>query len=396
MPKWTPFRPKQQDLERIDREVGEMPAIQQKLIERHPDLKVGDRVAHQYQVAGSKVNLRVEPQLPDNLSGIGLFEPGAEHIGIGRISTGLGCPHLETDPDFLGLMLAFQTKSGQRVDFLGINHPGAPTDTHQEFMSLLDATAEGAGAEPIFGSGVGELDIANLLASNFRIVTSLKKSQGKLHGLGIALHVAAQTARTAKSSTAYQTYWTGVIEIGGVPGKFTMVPATDENEIRSLASLVLNPPGERHLTHEWRERQAKSGVVFDLNWLPYIDEERTSLTNLTEGWEEQPHLIARVSFPQSDGTSEQDQLWAALASEMGANPGNWVRNKENSIPEPGTEFTYARKFAYRKSQAGRNVLPEVEYAHVFEAGEINATLAGELKRRRAKKKELGHVDHTPG
>jgi hypothetical protein len=180
-----------------------------------------------------------------------------------------------------------------------------------------------------------------------------------------------------------------VVETGGIPGKFAMVPVTDENKLRSLT------PGERHLTEEWRERQAQGPIVFDMHWLPFIDEKVTSLTDLTEGWEERPHLVGQVTFPQSDGTSEQDRLWAALAIEMGANPGNWVRNKDNSIPEPGTEFTCARKFAYRKSQAGRDVLPEVDYAQVFESGEIGGTLAEELKRRRAKKKDIGHVDTAP-
>ncbi len=387
---WTPFRPNQQDLERIDRDVGEMPAIQQKLVTRHPDLKVGDRVAHQYQIAGSKVSLQIESQLPENLAGVGLFEPGAVHIGIGRVSTGLGCPHLETDPDFLGLMLAFQTKGGQRVDFLGINDPGSPTDTHQEFMKLLDATAEGAGAEPPFGSGAGELDIPNLLASNLRVASSLIDSLGFIRGFGTAGHVLRQTWRTARSSTAYQRYWTGVVETGGIPGKFVVVPVTDENKLRSLT------PGEWHLSEEWRDRQAKGPVVFNMHWLPFIDEKVTSLTDLTEGWEERPHLIGQVTFPQSDGTSEQDRLWAALAVEMGANPGNWVRNKDNSIPEPGTEFTCARKFAYRISQAGRDVLPEAAYTQMFASGEIDGTMAEELERRRAKKKGMGHVDAAPG
>jgi len=395
MAEWIPFRPSQQDLERIDREVGDMPDIQRKLTTNHADLKAGDRVAHQYQIAGGKVSLRIEEQLPKDLIGIGLFDPGSEHVGIGRVSTGLGCPHLETDPDFLGLMLAFQTGDGQRVDFLGINHPGAPTDTHQEFMKLLDATAEGAGAEPPFGSGAGELDLANLLASNARVLASLKGAfDNKLQGLGIAFHVLGQTARTAKSSTAYQTYWTGVVETGGIPGKFAMVPLTDENELRSLAALIISPPGERHLTKEWRARQTKGEIIFNLHWLPFIDEKVTSLTDLTEGWEEQPHLVGQITFPRTDDNSEQDQLWADLASEMGANPGNWVRDRENSIPEPGTEFTCARKLAYRKSQKGRDVLPEAAYAHVFARGEIDGNLAGELKSRRAKKKDSGHIDRA--
>jgi hypothetical protein len=49
------------------------------------------------------------------------------HVGIGRISTGLGCPHAETDPDFLGLMVAFRAGDGRLVDFVTINHGGGAT-----------------------------------------------------------------------------------------------------------------------------------------------------------------------------------------------------------------------------------------------------------------------------
>jgi hypothetical protein len=282
--------------------------------------------------------------------------------------------------------MAFQTRNGRRVDFLAINDPGAPTDTHTEFMTLLDAGAEGVGAEPLFGSGRGELDVFDLLAGNLRVVRVLVESLGVKKGAGIALHVLQQTLRTAKSSTAYQTYWTGAMETGGVPGKFAIVPNTDENPLRSLT------PAERYLTEEWRARQGRGTVEFDLLWLPFIDEKVTSLVDLTEGWEERPRHVGHVIFPQTGGASEEDRLWAVLAAEMGANPGNWVRDKSNGIPEPGTEFTCARKIAYRKSQEGRNVLPEATYASVFQTGEIDTLLAEELNRRRAEKRRQGHID----
>src|SRR5690242_14352923 len=101
----TPFRPSAADLARIGNDVAPISDIQKKLVANHPRLTVPDRVAHQYQIAGSKVLLRIADTLPPNFAGIGLFTPGAQWTGIGRISTGLGCPHLETDPDFLGLMV---------------------------------------------------------------------------------------------------------------------------------------------------------------------------------------------------------------------------------------------------------------------------------------------------
>ena len=272
----TPFRPSAADLARIGADVAPISAIQNKLVDNHPRLKVPDRVAHQYQIAGGKALLRIEPALPANFVGVGLFEPGAQYTGIGRISTGLGCPHLETDPDFLGLMVAFQTRGGQRVDFITINDPTSPTDVHPQFIKLLDATADAAGAEAPFGSGLGELDLPDLAASNLRLVRSLIVNLGPITGLKVAAHVVKQTLRTAISSTAYQTYWTGIVEVGGELGKFMFAPISDENRHRALT------PGERYFSEEWRQRQARGDIRFTLHWLPFVDEQTTSTTKLTK------------------------------------------------------------------------------------------------------------------
>jgi hypothetical protein len=385
----TPFRPTAADLARIGGDVAPIAAIQSKLVANHPKLTVPDRVAHQYQVAGGKVFLRIGQQLPANFVGVGLFEPGAQHTGIGRISTGLGCPHLETDPDFLGLMVAFQTSAGKRVDFLTINDPTSPTDIHPQFVKLLDATADAAGAEPLFGGGLGQLDLADLAASNLQLARSLKASLGPVTGVKVVAHVGKQTFRTAISSTAYQTYWTGIVEVGGAFGKFMFAPVSDENRHRAVA------PGERHLTDEWRQRQSRGNIEFTLNWLPFIDEQKTSMTELTRPWEQQPVPIGQVTFPKLDAADADAPLWAALASEIGANAGNWIADTGNTIPEPGTEFTCARKLAYRNSQAGRGALPEADYAHVFGGEPIGPTLTAELQRRRAAKDAAKHVNMAP-
>src|SRR5215510_5168171 len=94
-------RPAAEDLRRIDAEVVEVSDIQHRIRERHPDLKYLDRAAHQYQIAGAKMVLRVESQLPEGFAGVGLFVPGTEHFGVGRVSTSMNTPHVETIPDFL-------------------------------------------------------------------------------------------------------------------------------------------------------------------------------------------------------------------------------------------------------------------------------------------------------
>jgi len=136
----------QQERRVFDELASQIPGVQRTLVDRHPQLTMPDRGAHQQQIAGSIVTLDVARQLPPELAGLGIFAAGSTHTGIGRISTGLGCPHTETDADFLGLMVAFRTAAGRRVDFVTINDPTSPTDTPEEFVALLKATADAAGA----------------------------------------------------------------------------------------------------------------------------------------------------------------------------------------------------------------------------------------------------------
>lgn len=382
---WVPFRPKPRDLEAIARDVAEVGAIQQRLVERHPDLKVCDRVAHQYQIAGGKVLLQLDDALPAPLAGVGLFQPGARFTGIGRVSTGLGTPHLETNPDFLGLMLAFQTAAGKRVDFLAINDPAAPTDNHREFVDVLHATAEAAGAEmPLVGDW-GAYDVFNLVAEQKEMVAALKARMGWKKAGMTAFHLTRQTIRTFFSSSAYQTYWTGIHEVGGTAGKFSLVPSRDVNGRPDFR------PGERHLSEDWRRRQSEGDLDFILHWIPYLREAETPSRELTEAWREDHKVaIGRAVFPKQDPRSPEARLWALLATEMGANPGNWVHDAADSIGEPATVFTAARKAAYALSQKGRGALAPEAYAAVFESGRIDKELARELERRHDRKISEGH------
>lgn len=389
---YVPFRPDERELEGIERDVAPIAEIQQELVERHPSLRVPDRVAHQYQIAGGRVLLEIGTKLPTALDGVGLFQPGARFTGVGRISTGLGCPHLETDPDFLGLMAAFETEGGQRVDFLAINHPAAPTDNHRDFVSVLVATGKAAGANvPVFGTW-GKYDLLNLLASNTRFFLRLLRELGPIRGIKAVLHILSQTKRTALSSSAYQTYWTGVVETGGWVGKFVFIPTRDENPRTEFR------PGERHLTESWMKRQAARDLTFRVGWLPYRDPDSTPTDELTRPWDEDGLVeIGRLIFPRTDPRFVEAELWASLAAEMGANPGNWVRNRENSIARPATEFGVARQIGYALSQSGRNALPPESYSEVFRTGRIDpdSELAAELRRRRLAKAEAGHVDRAP-
>jgi hypothetical protein len=61
---WTPFRPSANDLKTTAQDVSEIPAIQQKTLSKNKELCCPDRVAHQYQIAGGKMLLKVADELP--------------------------------------------------------------------------------------------------------------------------------------------------------------------------------------------------------------------------------------------------------------------------------------------------------------------------------------------
>lgn len=149
--------------------------------------------------------------------------------------------------------------------------------------------------------------------------------------------------------------------MSGTAGEFTLVPARDEN---------LRPgfrPGEHHLSEEWKQRQAEGDIEFLLYWIPFLHEDKTPTRELTKPWqEEHKQLVGTITFPQSDLDFDAARLWSILAAEMGANPGNWVHDRENSIKEPATEFGVARKIAYQLSQNGRGALEPRWYQSVFE------------------------------
>jgi hypothetical protein len=358
------FDPTPEEVRALEGLAGEIPGIQQTLIRNSDGLTTPDRAAHQQQVAGSIIRLTLERQLPAELDGLGLFtvagtEGAAGRIGIGRISTGLGCPHAETEPDFLGLMAAFRTAAGQRVDFVTINDPTAPTDTPAEFIALLKATADSARNN-----------------SEAVLLVSLARHAG-LRAPIIATHVLRQTARTVRSSSAYQPYWTGVVRAQDTLGKFTFVPTADVNTRRPLGA------GPTYLTDDWRRRQSAGPLVFDLYWIPFVNDDETPLGNLTRAWREDHRVkVGRVTFPQTDPQTREARLVALLAAEMGANPGNWVEQIEGPAPAlPATEYTAARFLAYRTSQQQRHALPEDRYAAFFDTGTISQELAAELVSR---------------
>jgi hypothetical protein len=368
----TFFDPSPEQRRVLEEIAAGIPGVQQNLVKNHPQLTMADRGAHQQQLAASKVLFTAAAELPPALDGLGIFQPTeTPQIGIGRISTGLGCPHAETDPDFLGLMVAFRAANGRRIDFITINDPTSPTDTPEEFLALLKATADAAEA-------------TGLLGSQARLLAGLLRHAG-VRAPAIATHVTAQTHRTVRSNSAYQQYWTGIVRARDVLGKFTFVPTRD------VSSETSGARGPRHLTSDWRDRQSADPLVFDLRLIAFLDDEQTPLDDLTRPWAHDHEVsVGTVTFPRVDADTVEAKLTALLASELGANPGNWQETDGPGSPLPATRFTAARHLAYRASQQSRHALSEEQYASFFENGQIAPALAQELVDRYQRKRAAGH------
>src|SRR5215218_9072962 len=103
MPMPTFFNPTPDQRRALEELAAKIPEVQRTLVQNHDQLTLPDRGAHQQQLAGSRVQFTVADELPRELSGLGIFHAGqpigSPRMGIGRISTGLGCPHAETDAD---------------------------------------------------------------------------------------------------------------------------------------------------------------------------------------------------------------------------------------------------------------------------------------------------------
>ena len=291
--------------------VDEIPAIQARLVERDPKLKHGDRVAHQQQIAGGLAKLTVAAQLQKVLEGVGLFIAGATYTGIGRISNGLGTPTLKPIPIFSGSCSRFVLAGGESISSASTTPPRQPTPSSSSspYLRLPPMPR----APPCLSAQLGDLDLGNLAAAQKKMFDALHERLGLKLATSIYAHVAKQTARTALSTSAYQQYWTGIVQVGDTLGKFTLLPAEDVNRHRALV------PAARHLTQDWRERSPH--LRFALNWIPFLDDAVTPLEDLTTPWKEDHRVeVGVITFPRTRAETRQAKLLAILAAGDGREP----------------------------------------------------------------------------
>ena len=149
--------------------------------------------------------------------------------------------------------------------------------------------------------------------------------------------------------------------------------------------------GPKQFTEDWRTRTAAGPLTFELHWIPFLNERETPLGDLTTAWRDEHQVrVGTVVFPQVKTETRESKLIALLASELGANPGNWQETTDASAEKlPSTRFTAARALAYRLSQQHRQALPEESYRSFFEKGEISDALAATLIARYKEKQAAG-------
>ena len=169
-------------------------------------------------------------------------------------------------------------------------------------------------------------------------------------------------------------------------GKFTFVPTS------AASAEPSDIHGPQHFTQDWRRRQSAGPLDFTLQWIPFISDRDTPLDDLTTPWNDARRVtVGTVTFPRVDPDAREVKLTALLASELGANPGNWLETPDGTGASlPSTRFTAARFLAYRASQKNRGALSDESYAAFFERGEIGPDLARELVRRYEAKRAAGH------
>ena len=286
------------------------------------------------------------------------------------MSTGLGCPHAETDPDFLGLMVAFQARSGRRIDFVTINDPTSPTDTPEEFIALLQATADAAGA-------------SGLLANQARLLLSLARHAG-IRAAPIATHVTGQTRRTVRSSSAYQQ----------VPGPASCARATRSASSPSCRS-TRRCRRPRTRTETVHRRLADTNGRRD-RWHSSCTGSRSSTSGRRRSTISRPRggTSTRCALARScSRRRDRDQrIEAHRASCLGARrqSGQLAGNHRRASGGASVDrFTAARALAYRLSQQHRQALPEDSYRSFFEKGEISDALAATLIARYKEKQAAG-------
>ena len=264
MPKFFDPTPEQQrELEDI---AAAIPGVQKTFVVNHPQREAPDRGAHQQQIAGVEGDADRGRHAaactgqPRRLSSTPIRSAAGRHR---QDSTGLGCPHAETDADFLGLMVAFRTRgrTPHRPDHHRRSDDRRPTRRKSSSRSCRRPPMPRA--PPACSP------------HRPRCWQAWRGTPGFGAGASPRTSPRRRTGRCVRRS-AYQRYWTGIVRARDVLGKFTFVPASEVGRGRVARCT--------RFTDDWRARQSAGDLAFDLRWIPFIDDRRTPAEDLTRPW----------------------------------------------------------------------------------------------------------------
>ena len=272
-----------------------------------PQLTRPDRGAHQQQLAGGKVLLTLERSLPPALDGLGVFE----HDGLCR--SALRWHRQDVDRPRV-------PACGDRSGFPGADGrvPGkvGPADRlrHDQRSHLADRYARGVHRAAPGNRGCrgcpGPARQPGEAAAEPR---AARRDQGRAD-----CH--ARHGSDAPDGPFQQ-------RLSSSTG-----PASSARATRSASSPSCRRPagagaqgrGPKQFTDDWRARTAAGPLTFELHWIPFLNERETPLDDLTTAWRDQHKVrVGTVVFPQVNAETRESKLIALLASELGANPGNW-------------------------------------------------------------------------
>jgi hypothetical protein len=292
------------------------------------DAETIHRAFHAKSVAAlNNATLRFRDDLHPELR-TGFAQPGAAYPATIRLSNAASVPGDDADPDMRGFALRIAVSDDQTHDLLLTNQAVSHARDAEQFVVFADALTCG-GLDRMLG--IGRLVGAFGISETQRMIR----------------HVQAGRNKTVES-LALETYWSrGAIRWGDVLAvRYLLRPAQDAATVETTDAT-----GPDALRSELAARLAGGDVRFDLYIQPFINESLTPIEDASVEWTEAvspPILVATLTIPSQDLTSDAAQSVRAAVDDMAFNPWN--------APEdfrPLGNINRVRYHAYKASSSRR-------------------------------------------
>ena len=141
--------------------------------------------------------------------------------------------------------------------------------------------------------------------------------------------------------------------------------------------------GPTQFTEDWRTRTAAGPLTFELHWIPFLNERETPLDDLTTAWRDEHQVrVGTVVFPQVKAETRESKLIALLASELGANPGNWQETPDAPAGAASVDTVHRRP------------IPGLPPEPAASTGPARRELSLVLREGRDQRRARGRADRT--